>query len=108
MQRELKTIKLSNCEIDIITYLTWSEKEKLEAEISKGVKMTMDGNKLAMGSYDASALYTSKITLIKLAVKEIRVGETKSFVSDEWIDNLSIEDGDLLYDELNKLNKKKE
>lgn len=107
MNREIRTIKLSNCEVDVITFLTWAEKEKLEADLSRGLKMSLDGNKMAMGEYDASVLYTSKITLIKLAVKEIREGENKTQVTDEWINNLSIEDGDLLYGQLDELNKKK-
>lgn len=103
MDRELKTIKLSNCEVDIITYLTWGDKEMLQSEMLKGAKLNSEG----LNGFDASVMLETKYKLLELAIKEIRCGEEKKTFTREWVNNLSIEDGDLLYDNVEMLNKKK-
>lgn len=101
--RETKTIKLSGCEVDIITYLTWGEKESLQAEIMKGAKL----NETGLTGFDSSVLLDTKYKLFEVAIKEVRCGEEKKSYSKEWIDNLSIDDGDLLYSAVEELNSKK-
>ena len=45
---------------------------------------------------------------MELAIVSIKCGEEVSKFSNEWVENLSAEDGDKLYEELEKLNKKKQ
>ena len=101
--REVKTIKLSECEVDVFTYLTWGEKEKMQQVFLSGAKMNAGG----LESVDFSKMYEAKIRLMELAIVEVREGEKKSKFSKEWVENLSIEDGDKIYAELELLNKKK-
>lgn len=104
MSRELKIIKLSNCDVEVITSLTWGEKERLQGVFLKGAKVGAEG----LNGYDMSILYEAKVKLMELAIVSIKTGEEVSKFSVEWVENLSAEDGDKLYDELEKLNKKKQ
>lgn len=105
MQRETKEIKLNNCIIKVITFLTWGEKEEIETIITNGANVTTTG----MSGYDAGAILEAKYRLLEIGVKEIIIGEeTKSFTRD-WMNNLAVEDGDILYNALDELvNKKKQ
>lgn len=104
MDRELKTIKLSNGdEVKVLSYLTWGEKEKVTGSMIKGAKLGQGG----FSGIEASAVMDGKYTLLELCVKEIKSGlEVKQF-SKEWMDNLSVDDGDLLYEAIDSLTKKK-
>ena len=96
MERETKTIKLSNCEVDIITYLTWGEKEDIQGVIMAGANVDQTG----LSGFDHKAIRESKYRALEICVKGVRAdGETKPF-SREWMDNLSVEDGDYLYSEI--------
>jgi len=104
MTRPIKTVKLSNCEADILTYLTWGEKEDMQSTMLKGAKLQgISGNV----DFDASVLTETKYTLLELAVKEIRQGEQKIAFSRDWMRDLSVEDGDTLYEAVEELTKKK-
>lgn len=104
MSRPIKTVKLSACEVDIVTYITWGEKEKIQNSIVKGAKIDGSG----VSGFDASVISESKYQLLELAVKEIREGDAKIPFTREWMDNLSVEDGDALFDAVDALNKKKD
>ncbi|RKZ11032.1 hypothetical protein DRQ25_00805 [Candidatus Fermentibacteria bacterium] len=104
MSRPVRTIKLAECEVDIVTELTWGEKERCQNVLLSGAKVDSKGLK----DFDASSLYEAKLFLMEIGIIEIRKGEVKSKFKKEWVENLSASDGDLLYDELDKLNKKKE
>jgi hypothetical protein len=101
--RPTKIIKLSNCEVEVITFLNWGEKETLQAELLKGAKVSQNG----LDAFDISTMLNAKYKLFEVAIKGIKEGEVKKQYSKDWIDNLSIDDGDLLYNELEQLNKKK-
>ena len=106
MERETKKIILPNSklEVEIITFLTWGEKEMIQNEMFKGAKL----NETGIGNFDASILLEVKYKLFEIAIKEIRSNDgTKFTFNRDWINNLSIEDGDSLYDSIDELNKKK-
>lgn len=104
MEREVKTIKLINCEVDIVTYLTWGEKEKVQASMMGGVNFDAVGNK----KMDGDRYMETKYKLLEICIKEIRIGEKEPVkFSKKWMDNLKIEDGDLLYESIDELSKKK-
>jgi hypothetical protein len=107
MERKTKTIKLSNCEVDIVTSLTWGEKEDLRDILSSGTRLS--GIKKGAKEEDISvefipaATSAAKYKIIELAVKEIRDGEKKLEYTKEWMRDLSQQDGDTLYVEINAL-----
>ena len=104
MDRSTKTIKLSNCEVIIYSFLTWGEKEKLQLELMKGAKLNEQG----LQDYDVQATLEVKYKTLETLIKEIKEGgEVRKFTRD-WMDNLSVNDGDKLYDEINNLGKKKQ
>lgn len=107
--REVTTIKLSNCEVDIVTYITWGEREQLEKVLLSGANMTnvSDMSKPSV-SFNPAVVSDIKYKAFEVAVKEIRETDgTKHGFTAEWINNLRVEDGDLLYVEVDKVTGKK-
>jgi hypothetical protein len=104
MERPTKKIKLSNCEVEIITYLTWGEKEEIQATILQGAKMTDNGQT----NFDPSSFLATKRKALEIAVKKIYYsdGREEPFTMD-FMNQLSIEDGDTLYAEVDEVTKPK-
>jgi len=101
---ELKTLELSNGQsVKIIPFLTWGEKQRIESILTTGVKIDNGGLK----SYDMSVLGERQYKLLETCIKEVIInGESKPF-SREWMDALSVDDGDLVFDAVDALTKKK-
>jgi len=101
---ELKTLELSNGEtVKIIPFLTWGEKQKIESILATGARLDNQGLK----SYDMSVIGERQYKLLETCIKEIvKDGESKPFTK-EWMDNLSVDDGDLVFDAVDALTKKK-
>ena len=104
MPRPVKTVKLSNCEVDVLTYLTWGEKEDVQSALLKGAKLQGVSGSV---DFDASVLTEAKYKLLEVAVQTIREGDKQLTFSREWMRDLSAEDGDTLYNEVDELSKKK-
>ena len=107
--REVKTIKLSGCEVDIVTYINWGEREQLERVLLSGADMkgVEDMTKPSM-SFNPAVVSDVKYVAFGIAVKEIRLADgTKQAYSKEWINELRVEDGDLLYAEVDAVTSKK-
>lgn len=98
----MRTIKLSQCEVDIKDSLTWGDAEAVQAAMLGSLKV---GN-VGINGIDGNALSEGKYKLLEICVVEIREGEKKSKFTREWMNNLSMEDGDALYSEVEKLQKK--
>lgn len=94
MEKTIKTITLSDCEVDIATHLTWGEKEDIQGIIMNGANVTGDG----LRGYNTGAIRESKYKALEICVREIRKNGEKSQFSREWMDNLSLEDGSNLYE----------
>lgn len=105
MERELKTIKLSNCEVKIITFLTWGEKEKGSLE-NVGASMAELDN-TGLKGMKGNPLLELKFQRSEIAVKEVKQGEAVTSFSREWMENLSSDDGDTLYTEIENVFTKK-
>lgn len=101
--REIKTIVLSGCEVDIVTYITWGEKEDIQTIVQQGVKMDITG----ISGFNPNSIREAKYKAFEICIKEIRQdGQTMPY-SREWVDNLSIEDGDALYEAINEITEPK-
>jgi fido (protein-threonine AMPylation protein) len=97
-------IKLSNCEVKIKDQLTWGDSERIQSVYIKGAKVGKEG----LQEFDASVVSEAKYTLLEISVLEIKEGEEVKKFSREWMNNLSISDGNKLYQEVEELNKKKD
>jgi len=109
----MKTIKLTDYEVDIKNSLTWGDKEEIQQEYMKGMKIQGSTKKAddMPFEFDASVSLKAKCKLIELSIKEIRKDDKKVEFSKDWLFNLPSDDGDKLYEEVDKLysgNKKKD
>jgi hypothetical protein len=104
MNRETKRVKLSNCEAEIITYLTWGEKEAIQSTILKGAKMNDQGQT----NFDPTSFLATKRKALEVAVKKFHYQDGREEVfTMEAMENLSVEDGDTLYAEVDEVTKPK-
>lgn len=103
MKREIKTIKLSNCEVDIYSAITWYERTQLEGSMADGVILDNEGVK----GYVGDALLKSTIKAMEICIQGIREGEKKKAFSLDWLKSLSQEDGDALYSAIDEITTKK-
>ncbi len=102
---ENKIITLSNGEkVEVLGALTWGQKEEINNVYVEGAKIGQTG----VNGFDTSVVAKGKYKLLEICVLSIRKGvdEVKSF-SKEWMDNLSVEDGDLVFETVSELTAKK-
>jgi hypothetical protein len=96
-------VKLSKCEVKIKDELTWGDSEAIQNVYIKGAKVDQNGLK----DFDAGVVSEAKYVLLEKSVIEIKEGEEIKKFSRDWMNALSIEDGNKLFNEVDKLNKKK-
>lgn len=96
----MTTIKLSNCEVDIKDSISWGDAERVKNVLFMGFKDGAD-------KFDPSVMLESKYILLERVITEIRQGDQKVKFTREWMDNLSVEDGDKIYEAADALYKKK-
>lgn len=109
----MQTIKLSEFDVDVKTKFTWGDYETLRAILYSGftTEISKDGQK--KNSFDPETNVKSKFKTIELAILKIRKPkEDGTFeeikFSNDWVYNLTKEDGDLLFDAIDELSKKKD
>jgi hypothetical protein len=101
-------IELKDYKVELKDALTWGDAQKIEAVFLKGAKVGGTGTADVSMGFDASVLLEAKYTALECAVMKVIKGDKTEPFTREWIDSLSIEDGDKLYAEVDKLTKKKE
>lgn len=90
-------IQLKDYNVEIRESLTWGDKEKVQSEMLKGMKMS--GARADNINFDASAMLEGKYKLLELAITKIEDKEGNEInFSRDWMDNLPAEDGDKLYE----------
>jgi len=102
-------VKLSKAEVKVKDSLTWGDAQKIQGALMSGAKMSgKSSNVKEMGfDFDASAMLESKYVSLECTILEINEnGKTIQF-SRDWMDGLSIEDGDKLYSAVDEIAKKK-
>lgn len=110
MDRVLKTIELSDCKVEVVTKLNWGEKRQLEACFYNS--MSASANKSdqdeVKADFKGDGIMAAKYKLLEICIKKITNKDGQEITySDDWASNLDGDDGDLLYAELEELNKKK-
>jgi len=96
-------IKLENYQVKIKDQLTWGDKEEIQNVYIKGAKIDQTG----MKDFDASVISEAKYVLLENAILEIKKGEEVIPFTRDWMKKLSIEDGDKIFDAVEKLNNPK-
>ena len=100
------TIKLTGFNVFIKKSLTWGESEEMKALLFTGFK-TKDGG------FDPAVMLESKYKLLGMLITKIeKLGDNDSVKEEltftkEWAYNLSIEDGNKLYDAVDEISAKK-
>jgi len=87
--------------------LSWGDAQRIQSALMSGAKMSGKAGDSNMGfDFDASAMLESKYVALECAVLEIKEGEKVSQFSREWMNNLSIEDGNKLTEAVDEISKK--
>ena len=92
-------VTLSIGTVDIVDVLTWGMQEQIRNAMLGGFKLSGLSDKEKQNlELDPSVISRAKYKALELCVKGITLTDgTKVPYSKEWMDNLSIEDGDTLY-----------
>ena len=109
--RKLKEIKLTDCLVLIPEELTWGEYNQIQKiNMSNITDQGLDFNKNQTADnvsipkgFDYVKFVDSKYKILEVVIKEIKVGDEKQEYSDEFVNNLSFSDGELLYKEVNNI-----
>lgn len=99
MERETKKIQLSNCEVSVITFLTWSEKENINTFLVSGAGL----NDLQDFKLSDNSMINWKKNAMKVCIKGIKEGEVVKHFNDDFFEQLSVEDGDVLWSVIEEL-----
>jgi hypothetical protein len=83
--------------------LTWGDIQQVQTVLASGAKIGSTG----MQGYDANAMLEAKYKLLELAIVRITEDKKELPFTREWMNNLSVEEGDALYDAVDRLSKKK-
>ena len=86
-------LQLSNSTVSIKDNFTWGDKEKIQNIYIKGAKVDQSG----MKEFHTSVVSEAKYVLLEIMVEAIDEGEDRKAFTREWMNSLSLEDGDLLY-----------
>lgn len=97
MDRELKKIHLSDGTIvNIVTYVTWGEKNRIDGVLLNNAEINQSGT----GKLNKNAMYDYKKNAIIQCIKFAGKGEQEVAINEEWVENLKVEDGELLWNEI--------
>lgn len=98
----MSKVTLSNATVEITDHLTWGQKEAINSAMFSGMKI---GTKTQEVDFNAEALLAAKYKTLEVCVLKITEGDKDVPFSKEWMDSLSIEDGDKLYDAVEAVTK---
>ena len=102
MDRTTKLVKLSTYNVDVIDYITWGEQEQIQGVIAQIADLQTGTGKL-----NEDTMFNYKKNAIRIAVKKIMEKDIEIPFSYEWLENLTIDDGEKLYREVETMLSKK-
>lgn len=100
-------VKLSKYIVKLKDELTWGNAQKIQSAIMSGAKMSGKDSGNIGFDFDASTLLESKYVALECSIIEIKEGENVITFTREWMDNLSISDGNKLTEAVDEISKKK-
>lgn len=104
------TLELSRHNVEIHDTITWGQQEAMRAPLMGAMKVTQSemariksGKGLDVGvDFDGARLLEAKYVAIEVMVHKITDSEGKEVIfSRDWLNNLTPEDGDKLYNAVN-------
>jgi hypothetical protein len=98
-------IQLKEYKVTIKDEITWGDSEAIQATIQKGAKIKGTATEQNF-EYDTSVMLEAKYVTLEKTITKIEKGDEVVSFSREWMNNLSIVDGNKLYDAVNQLTKK--
>jgi len=98
-------VTLSTGTVEIVEQITWGMQEQIRSAMLGGFRVSgMTDKEKQNFELDPSVLAKAKYKALELCVKKITTNDGKtSEYSKEWMDNLSIEDGDKLFEAVNAI-----
>lgn len=87
--------------VEIIDHLTWGQRERINAALLGSVKVGTAAQNFEINADGMSAAKYKALEVCVVNVVEAD-GTTHPF-SKEWMDNLTVEDGDKLFDAVNAI-----
>lgn len=107
----MKIIELSNCKVEIVENLTWGMREAIKEVMMSGFAVTnatggVSGQSVAL---KPEILTKTKYKALEICVKKVIYpdGKEKPY-SKDWMDNLSVEDGEKLYEAVDTVSNQSE
>lgn len=99
-------IKLTNAIVKVKDSMTWGDSERVQKAMISSSNVSGKANKEVGFDFNPEGLFEAKYVLLECMIKSITEGEKEIEFTREWMDNLSMEDGNKLYDEVDALSKK--
>lgn len=102
-------IQLTDYTVTAKDQLTWGDAEKIQSVLQRGAKIkgTVQNAENSNFEFDTDAMLEAKYVTLERTVTRIVDKESKEVpFTRDWIDNLSIQDGNKLYEAVNELTKK--
>ena len=101
-------VKLKDVVVKIKDSLTWGDSKKIQSAIMKGAKVSGKAGNSEVGlDFNASVMLEGTYTTLECSIIEIIDGGVKKEFTREWMDSLSISDGDKLVEAVDEMSKKK-
>lgn len=104
---EKSTIKIEGYTVEFHEKMTWGMQEKIRSAMYGGLNVKADqivsGQKPSL-EFNAKVITESKYKTIEALIKKITKDDgTEVPFTTEWLENLSVEDGDAVYAKANEI-----
>ena len=101
----MRTVQLTSATVELIEKLNWGQQEQIRTAMLGGIKVSGLNEKEKQNiELDPSVLVRAKYKALEICVTKITLTDGKvTAYSKEWMDNLSIEDGDMLFAAVNEV-----
>jgi hypothetical protein len=99
------TVELSVGKVEIIDRLNWGQKEQIQNSMLSGVKVQnlSDKERQAL-ELNADVIMKAKYKTLEICIKKITLTDGKEIpYTQEWMDGLTVEDGDKLFEAINEV-----
>lgn len=94
-------IKLSNCQVELIDQLTYGARLKLQEAVLNGSRLNASDNDMSM---DGTALIAARYKAFEICITKVTDAEgNEKRYSRDWLDNLSVDDGETLFAAVEKI-----
>lgn len=101
-------VKILKGTVKIKDELTWGDSQKIQNAILSGTKMSgkaTNANDVGL-DFDASVMLKAKYVALECAIIEIEEDGQKKQFSEDWMNSLSLSDGEKVMEAVDKLQKK--